>query len=153
MITWEDTTHELRPVIAHGVRKEDDIVTEWLLAECLVRDRGRGGPVLLGPARGCPCHEVTLEVSLTLVQAHNLGIREGPAIMIWEGKKLNSELDQGSIRLSPPSSIWIWIDIGHLHLHWICLSCQLPLGTNRVFELIGTWLGLALGVLGLGNRN
>ena len=88
IITWEDATHELRPVIAHGVRQEDDLVTEWLLAECLVRDRARGGPVLLWPARGCPGHEVTLEVGLTLVKAHNLSIREGPVLIIWEGKKL-----------------------------------------------------------------
>ena len=80
IITWEDTTHELRPVKAHGVRQEDDLVTEGLLAKCLVRDRGRGGAVPLSPAGGCPGHEVALEVSLTLVEAHNLSLRQCPAV-------------------------------------------------------------------------
>ena len=129
MITWEDTAHELRPVKAHGVRQEDDLVTEGLLAKCLVRDRGRGGAVPLSPARGCPGHEVALEVSLALVEAHNLSLRQCPAVT---QNYLNNEGDP-----QLPEPIYVYVCLCYI----LNFSIQIfkKLNLNDVFQKIG-WL-------------
>ena len=79
-LTWEEAAHKLGSVMTHGVRDQDDLVLEWLLAECLVRDGGGGGPVLQRPPGGRPGHEVSFEVNLALIKTHYLRLGQSPEI-------------------------------------------------------------------------